>query len=177
MQFGTGNFLRAFVDTLVSELNAAGRNVGQIVVVQSTGDGDRARRLNAQGGRFHVVVRGLEGGITVDRVQPVDSVARALAANAEWNAVVAVACAPALRAVVSNTTEAGFTLDAADASAPQSEAAPRSYPARLLALLRARVRVSDVAPYALRKLRVLNGAQTASRRSSCASFRRATNIG
>ena len=135
LQFGAGNFLRAFVDTFVSEMNAAGQNVGAVVVVQSTGDGDRARQLNAQGGRFHVVVRGLEGGVPVDRVQEVDSISRALRADTEWDAVVAAAsarppCAPSFP--TRPRPDSRLTTPTGDA--PQSETAPRSYPAKLLAL-------------------------------------------
>lgn len=135
LQFGAGNFLRGFVDVFVSEANAAGQNVGRIVVVQST-PGERAQRLNEQNGRYHVVVRGIDSGAPVDRAQVVDSISRALVAQTEWPAVVEVARGPALRAVVSNTTEAGFVLD--DNDSPNATVPPRSFPARLLALLKAR---------------------------------------
>jgi len=62
LQFGGGNFLRAFADLFVHEANQAGQNVGRIVVVQST-EGGRADLLNRQAGRYHVVVRGLENGL------------------------------------------------------------------------------------------------------------------
>lgn len=138
LQFGAGNFLRAFADTFIDEMNRDGKNAGRIVVVQSTG-AERARALNERSGRYHVVVRGLEGGAPVDRVQEVGSIARALVASSEWPAVLEAAVSPDLRAVVSNTTEAGFVLEDSDSSwSAESCSAPLSFPAKLLAVLRAR---------------------------------------
>src|ERR1700756_333435 len=68
LQFGAGNFLRAFADLFVHQANQQGQNVGRAVVVQSTGDA-RAQLLNQQGGRYHVVIRELENGQVVDRVE------------------------------------------------------------------------------------------------------------
>ena len=68
LQFGSGKFLRGFVDYFVHQANAAGQNVGRIVVAQSTG-GHRADLLNQQGGRYHVVVRGIHDGKTIDQAK------------------------------------------------------------------------------------------------------------
>jgi tagaturonate reductase len=105
-----------------------------VVAVQSTGE-DRADLLNRQGGRYHVVVRGLAGGVTVDRVEESASVSRALAASSRWPDVLAVARSPDLRWVISNTAETGYALDPADAP---DRAPPRSFPAKLLAALKDR---------------------------------------
>lgn len=133
LQFGGGNFLRAFADLFVDEANRAGQQVGRIVVVQSTA-GSRADLLNEQGG-YHVVVRGLEKGQAVDRVQRVESISRGLSADRQWDRVLQLARAPQLRWIISNTTESGFTLDPGDTA---ESAPPRSYPAKLLHVLRER---------------------------------------
>src|SRR5947209_18384081 len=112
LQFGAGNFLRAFADLFLHHANQQGQNVGRAVVVQSTGDA-RANLLNQQGGRYHVVVRGLENGRVVDRVEECGSISRALFAASQWPDIDAVARSPALQFVLSNTTEAGFALDPA----------------------------------------------------------------
>jgi tagaturonate reductase len=134
LQFGAGRFLRAFADLFIHQANEQGQNVGRVVVVQSTGD-DRAAALLRQGGRYHVVVRGLEGGEVIDRVEPVASVSRALVAASQWDEVRAVARSPDLRAILSNTTEVGYNLDPAD---NPTDAPPRSFPAKLLAVLKER---------------------------------------
>ena len=132
LQFGGGSFLRAFADVFVHEANAFGEAVGRVVVVQST-EGNRAALLNAQGGRYHVVFRGLADGEKIDRTLAVRSISRALVAKAEWAGVIAVARSPALRMIISNTTEAGYSL--VDKDDPEM---PRSFPARLLCVLQAR---------------------------------------
>jgi tagaturonate reductase len=134
LQFGSGRFLRAFADLFIHHANQQGQAVGRVVIVQSTG-ASRAASLERQGGRFHVAVRGLEDGKVVDRLEPCESISRALVASSQWNEVLDLARSPGLRVILSNTTETGYELDAADgpASAP-----PRSFPAKLLAVLRAR---------------------------------------
>ena len=113
LQFGSGKFLRGFADLFIHQANQGGRAVGRVVVAQSTGE-ERANLLNRQGGLYHVVVRGLAEGSVVDEVQEVHSVSRALVAARQWNEVLAVARAPELRYVVSNTAEVGYNLDPAD---------------------------------------------------------------
>lgn len=134
LQFGAGNFLRAFVDLFVQQAREAGQDVGRVTVVQSTGSG-RAAALAGAGGRYHVVLRGIRGGAVVNEVHPVDSIAAAFDANTQWDDVVDVAISGAISHVVSNTTEAGFALvegDAADAKPP------RSFPGKLAQLIEAR---------------------------------------
>ncbi len=142
LQFGSGRFLRAFFDLFVHHANGQGQNVGRIVMVQSTGDG-RADGLNKQGGKYHVVVRGFENGAVVDRVEECASVSRAIHAGTKWTDVLNVATSPACMTIISNTTEAGFTLDAGDSPA---DTVPKSYPAKLLAVLKARWEAKEPGP-------------------------------
>src|SRR5215471_8513961 len=131
LQFGAGRFLRAFVDRFVQCANDEGQNVGRVVVVQST-PGARADLLNAQPDGYHVVVRGYLDGALVERVDPVRSIRRALVARDEWDQVLAVARSPELRFVVTNATEAGYTIDEGDG--PESSP-PASMPAKLTQVL------------------------------------------
>jgi tagaturonate reductase len=134
LQFGSGRFLRAFADLFIHQANRQGQAVGRVVIVQSTG-GDRAGGLNKQGGRYHVIIRGIENGQVVDRVESVESVSRAVVAGSHWDDVRALARSPQLRLILSNTTEVGYALDPADTP---GNAPPRSFPAKLLAVLRER---------------------------------------
>ena len=134
LQFGSGRFLRAFADLFIDNANQQGQNIGSVVLVQSTG-GERAGALSQQGGKFHVVIRGLENGQVVDRVEEVGSISQALVANSQWEEVRKVARSPELRFVLSNTTEAGYTLDETD---KPTCAPPKSFPAKLLLLLQDR---------------------------------------
>src|SRR5262245_28243042 len=134
LQVGSGKFLRGFADLFLHHANQQGQRVGRVVVVQTTGEG-RANLLNEQGGRYHVLVRGLSGGEVVDRVEESASISRALVASRQWDEVLAAARSPALRFLLSNTAEAGYTLDPSDRA---DAAPPASFPAKLLLLLRER---------------------------------------
>jgi tagaturonate reductase len=134
LQFGSGRFLRAFADLFIDQANRQGQNVGRIVVVQSTG-GDRAGSLANSGGKYHVVIRGFENGQVVDRVEVCGSISRALVASTQWAEVLEVARSPQLKYVLSNTTEAGYAPEESDTAV---SVPPKSFPAKLLAVLKAR---------------------------------------
>ncbi len=132
LQFGAGNFLRAFADLFIEQANRSSSPVGRIVVVQSTSAG-RGDSLNARGCRYQVVIRGFAEGQVVDRLEPVGSISRALAAATAWPEVLSVAVSPDLRIIISNTTEAGYVL-AADEKA-RGSGAPESFPAKMADVL------------------------------------------
>ena len=68
MQFGTGGFLRGFVDAFVDQTNRRGsRGPGRVVVVGSTGSG-RVADLNDQDGLYTLLMRGKAGGSVVDEI-------------------------------------------------------------------------------------------------------------
>src|SRR5438034_265893 len=165
LQFGTGMLLRALCAASVDAANSAGAFSGRVAVIQSTPQG-QARAINAQDGLFTLVERGLEQGAPVERTRLVGAISRALVADAEWHAVRDLVARPELQVIVSNVTEAGFRLDA-------------SFPARLTDLLHTRfarlpdgpqvfviptelvIIAPDIGFYRERKLRLLNGAHTA----------------
>lgn len=133
LQFGSGRFLRAFADLFIHHGNAEGQDVGRVVIVQSTG-AERAGGLNQQGGKYHVVVRGFENGQVVDRIEECASVSRAIHAGSQWDDVQKLAASPHLHTILSNTTEAGYKLE----DDRPTDAVPKSFPAKLLAVLKAR---------------------------------------
>ena len=137
LQFGSGRFLRSFVDLFVHESNQGVDQEQNIVVVQSTGS-ERARQLSR--GPFNVAIRGLSDGQTIDSVTAVESVSRALSATEEWQEVTRVAQAASFRTIVSNTTEAGLALDPADTV---RSGVPGSYPAKLLDVLLSRYEAEE----------------------------------
>ena len=137
LQFGTGRFLRAFADSFVSQANQEGQDIGSIVIVQSTGD-DTAKLINTQRGQYHVIVRGLENNQVVDRVETVNSVSRALSTSSQWDDIFDLIRSPDLQFILSNTTEAGYKLDAEDSCMSHP---PKSFPGKLLLLLKERFEV------------------------------------
>lgn len=130
LQFGAGNFLRAFADLIIDELDA-----DEVIVIQSTGR-ERADAINEAKGNYHVAIQGFDSGKTVNETVEVNSISHALHAGTEWEEVLDTGKRPDLSMILSNTTEAGLSLDAAD-DAPGNEA-PASFPAKLLAVLATR---------------------------------------
>ncbi|MBL0940025.1 MAG: tagaturonate reductase [Gemmatimonadaceae bacterium] len=142
IQFGTGAFLRGFVDYFLDVANAAGQFNGRVVAVGSTGSG-RDRAFGEQDGLYTLVSRGLENGALIEERRIVGAVSRALSAQDEWADVLACARSPHLSLVFSNTTEVGFTLDEGDAL---DAAPPRSFPGKLTRFLLERARTFAFAP-------------------------------
>lgn len=143
LQFGAGNFLRAFADLFIDQLNRdSATAVGRVTVVQSTTAGrDRARALReviGSGRGYPVVIQGCRDGRTVEEIERVTCLERLLVADDDWPAILDAARDPALTVILSNSTEAGYALDPADAGVPDRAGAPRSFPAKLLAALLAR---------------------------------------
>jgi tagaturonate reductase len=132
LQFGAGNFLRAFFDLFVAQANRSAETaVGKITVVQSTGN-SRAEALNAVGCRYHVAIQGFQAGQVVNETELVDSLETVLHAGSQWQEVLSVSRHPELKMIVSNTTEAGFILDDCDV---ERGGVPLSFPAKLLDVL------------------------------------------
>src|SRR5215207_6457238 len=136
VQFGTGAFLRAFVDVYLDEANARGTFNGSVVAVGSTGS-DRDQRLREQDALFTVVSEGIEDGSVRRGTSVVSSVSRALSAAADWPAVLACARNPWLEVILSNTTEVGIALDEGDGA---DLTPPRSFPGKLTRFLYERAR-------------------------------------
>lgn len=142
VQFGTGAFLRGFVEFFLDEARRAGRFPGRLVAIGSTGSG-RAELLNAQDGLYTLVSRGLIQGEPGRELRVVGSLSRALPSNDAWDRVLECARSPDLELVFSNTTEVGIALDPDDAPTLRP---PRSFPGKLTAFLHARASAFDYAP-------------------------------
>lgn len=139
LQFGTSRFLQAHVDLFAWEARLAGQAVEDIVIVQVSGDAERARRLAAfsDPGGFPVILRGLEGGKPVEHKIQVSSVVRGLSAVRDWDELRRLFIEEA-SCVVSNTGDAGFMLGRGDYQKRADNQPPASYCAMLLSLLHQR---------------------------------------
>ncbi|HEV8389406.1 MAG TPA: mannitol dehydrogenase family protein [Dongiaceae bacterium] len=140
IQFGTSRFLQAHVDLFVHQARLAGQDVGPITVVKTTLGGDRAGRITVlkSGAPFPVRIRGLSNGAAIDEIVAVASVDQAYDVHDEWPAVVHCFVRDSDIAV-SNTGDRGYDLAPVDAAHNfASPLPPRSFPAKLLALLLAR---------------------------------------
>ncbi len=132
IQFGEGNFLRAYFDWMIDLLNErTGFNAG-VVVVRPRGHTVKPL-LDVQGGMFTTLVQGLnESGQAVREYRTISCVQREVNAVTMFDDFLALARNPDTRFVVSNTTEAGIVVNDVDAL---SDAPPASFPAKLTRLL------------------------------------------
>lgn len=109
IQFGEGNFLRAFVDYMFDEINAQGLFDGGITLIQPIPGGDFLRNiLNEQEGLYTLIARGRENGEKVVSKRLITCVNRCINPYVDLDTYNECAKNPELRFVVSNTTEAGI---------------------------------------------------------------------
>lgn len=134
IQFGEGNFLRAFVDWIVQQLNDKGLFGGNVAVVQPLEYG-RVQALEDQDRLYTVILEGLKDGRPVRSHELVDSIGRTVNPYRDWEGYLALADNPETQIIISNTTEAGIAVDDADTVATQP---PVGYPAKLAHLLKRR---------------------------------------
>lgn len=133
LQFGEGNFLRAFVDYWFDMSNEKVGFNGKAVLVQPIAPG-LAKQINEQQGLYTLYLRGRENGEKVDRKRVISSVSRCLNPyeKADYDAMMEVAVSDDLEYIVSNTTEAGIVYDP---SCRLEDCPPASFPAKLTQVL------------------------------------------
>ena len=131
LQFGEGNFLRAFVDYFFDVMNEKSGFNGKVVVTQPIGQG-LAPMINEQDGLYTLFLRGSENGEKVNKKRVISAISRCLNPYEDYDALMACADNPELRFIVSNTTEAGIAYDP---SCKKDDAPPASFPAKLTAFL------------------------------------------
>ena len=114
MQFGEGNFLRAFVNYWFDLANEKAGWNGKCCLVQPIAPG-LAKMINEQDGLYTLYLRGMENGEKVDRKRVMSVVSRCLNPydEAGFAAMMEVAVSDDLEYIVSNTTEAGIVYDPA----------------------------------------------------------------
>ena len=112
LQFGEGNFLRAFVDYFFDLSNERVGFNGKVVVFQPIRVG-RAKELNEQDGLYTVYLRGLENGKEVVEKRIVSSISKVYNPYEHFDVLMQYAASRDIRFVVSNTTEAGIAYDPA----------------------------------------------------------------
>ena len=131
IQFGEGNFLRAFVDWIIWKTNQATDFNAGVVVVQPI-DRGMVDMLNAQDGLYHVNLQGIDRGQPVDSIDMVDVINYGLNPYTQNEEFMALADDPNIRFVISNTTEAGIAFDPA---CKLEDKPASSYPGKLTQLL------------------------------------------
>jgi len=131
IQFGEGNFLRAFIEWIIWKTNQKTDFNGSVVVVQPIEKG-MVSWLNEQDGLYHLNLQGLQNGEPVDSLDLIDVISRGLNPYEDFESYLALAEQPEIRFVISNTTEAGIAFDPA---CKLSDKPASSYPGKLTQLL------------------------------------------
>ncbi len=131
LQFGEGNFLRAFVDYFVDEMNEkAGFNT-KVVLCQPIERG-LCDMINEQDGLYTLYLRGYENGEEVNKKRVISSVSRCIDPYKNYDSLMELAEKPELRFISCNTTEAGIVFDD---SCKFTDTPPSSFPAKLTQFL------------------------------------------
>lgn len=134
LQFGEGNFLRAFIEFFVDELNEKNLFNGNIVVIQPIPTG-LASEINAQDGLYTVVLRGLENGSEIVQKRLITSISRAIDPFVNFDDYIKTMDNPHLRFIISNTTEAGISYIKTAKPLENATQPPASFPAKIANLL------------------------------------------
>ncbi len=134
LQFGEGNFLRAFVEWIIQDMNDKGAINAGVAVVQPMPVG-RVENLEAQNGLYTVCLEGIDKGETVKTRQIIDVLEDFINPFTQYDKYIEYAKSEELEVVISNTTEAGIALNADDTDFTKC---PVSFPGKLLAFLKAR---------------------------------------
>ena len=131
LQFGEGNFLRAFADWMIHEMNQKATFDAGVVVVQPIDQG-MVKILNNQDGLYTLYLNGIKDGKAVSEHEIIDCIQRGINPYEDYSGYLANSENPDLRFVISNTTEAGIAYNGSDRldDAPQ-----KSFPGKLTALL------------------------------------------
>ena len=131
LQFGEGNFLRAFVDWIVDILNEKGGFNGDVMMVQPLKNG-MGEMINGQNGVNTTVLRGVQNGKPVEEFRTITSVRGCINPYTEYDRFIAQAENPDLRLLISNTTEAGIAYHEGDRLDDRPQV---SYPGKVCAFL------------------------------------------
>ncbi|OEJ99404.1 altronate oxidoreductase [Flavivirga aquatica] len=131
IQFGEGNFLRAFANWMIHKMNKqAGFDAG-VVAIQPINQG-LIKLLNEQDGLYTLYLNGIKNGKAISEYEVIDCIQRGINPYENYNDYLINAENPDLRFVISNTTEAGIAYNVNDKleNTPQS-----SFPGKLTSLL------------------------------------------
>lgn len=134
VQFGEGNFLRAFVGYAFQELNKVTDFNAGIAVVQPIDKG-LVTMLNDQDGLYTLFMKGVKKGEEIQDIELISNIVKAVDPYANFNDYLSLAKETSLDFIISNTTEAGIAYVSTDTPTKQP---PSSFPAKLTLLLHER---------------------------------------
>ena len=137
LQFGEGNFLRAFVDWQIDIANEKGVMDAGVAVCQPIIDPEHKvlgmiDLMHKQDNMYHVYLEGIENKRPKKDVRLVKSIMDSFNPYVDYAKYEAYFLSPELKITISNTTEAGIRYEEGD---DLTACPPKSYPAKMTALL------------------------------------------
>ena len=140
LQFGEGNFLRAFVDWMIDIADEKGVTDMSVAVVSPRfKNNEGIRTLKAQDGIYHVCLEGVENGSPKTESRMITCIADVFSPLDDIKKYEDYVVSPELRFVVSNTTEAGIRYEKDDILSD----VPVTFPGKIAAMLYRRYRHFD----------------------------------
>ena len=131
VQFGEGNFLRAFVDYAFQRLNKEVDFNAGIAIVQPLKEG-MINMINDQDGLYTLFMNGIKKGKKIQDIELISNIVKAINPYTDFADYLALAREEELQFIVSNTTEAGIEFIESDTPDMQP---PVAFPAKLTVLL------------------------------------------
>lgn len=131
VQFGEGNFLRAFVEFAFQKLNKEVDFNAGIAVVQPI-DRGMVSMLNDQDGLYTLFLKGVQKGKEIQHKELITNIVKGIDPYANFTDYLSLAKEEELQFIISNTTEAGIAYVPSDTIDMQP---PSSFPAKLTVLL------------------------------------------
>lgn len=110
LQFGEGNFLRAFADYFIDVMNEKAGFNSKVILCQPISSG-LTDMINEQDGLYTLYLRGFQDGNKVNHKRVISCVSRCLNPYRDYTSLLACAANPDLRFIICNTTEAGIVYD------------------------------------------------------------------
>ncbi|MFD2255629.1 tagaturonate reductase [Luteolibacter algae] len=131
IQFGEGNFLRAFVDWMIQRMNQKVGFNSSVAIVQPIEQG-LADMINKQDGLYHLFLEGMKDGAVVKESELINCVTRCLNPYSQYAEYQQLFESPDVRFVISNTTEAGIQWAEGESLDMEPQ---KSFPGKMTALL------------------------------------------
>lgn len=131
IQFGEGNFLRAFIEWQIQQMNNKGLFKGSVALVQPIERG-MIDRLDEQNNNYTVVLEGLLEGKKVQSDEIITAIDRTINPYKNFENYLKLADIESAEFIFSNTTEAGIAYNAND---KLEDKPAKTYPAKLTQLL------------------------------------------
>ena len=131
VQFGEGNFLRAFVDYIIDKLNSSSDFNAGVAVIQPL-PGGMVEMLEDQDGLYTLFMRGVKKGKEIEEKRIISCIEKTIDPYLDYSEFLDLAKEEELEFLISNTTEAGIAFNSEDTLKGHPH---KSFPAKVTALL------------------------------------------